>query len=140
MTAAVWVSSQTFLEMSPPGELSKMVWKCFPEWLIVRARAQMIQVETELVCCDFEFLSRIIFGVNVVVSAGILTGMPDKFLRRVARDEAGIELPVEGFYGVGNLFLPQDKEQRELWQSRIAEVCVAVHIRCCPHQLPFRVR
>ena len=38
---------------------------------------------------------------------GILTQMPDKFLRKVAI-ENNIELPAEGHYGVGNLFLPKN--------------------------------
>jgi glutamate synthase domain-containing protein 1 len=39
--------------------------------------------------------------------AGILTGMPDAFLRRVMSEE-GVELPVADQYGAGNIFFPAD--------------------------------
>lgn len=39
--------------------------------------------------------------------AGILTQMPDKFMRRIALEQ-GIELPAFGFYGVGVVFVPRD--------------------------------
>ncbi|MFT7003230.1 MAG: glutamate synthase domain-containing protein 2/glutamate synthase domain-containing protein 1 [Sulfurimonas sp.] len=41
--------------------------------------------------------------------AGILTQMPDKFLRRVLKED-GINLPEFGHYGVGVVFLPRDPE------------------------------
>jgi len=42
--------------------------------------------------------------------AGMLVGMPDGFLRKVAMDELGLELPPKGEYGVGNLFVAKDPE------------------------------
>lgn len=44
--------------------------------------------------------------------AGILIQMPDKFMKKVCRNE-GIDLPEKGDYGVGMLFLSPDKETRE---------------------------
>nr|WP_321268417.1 glutamate synthase large subunit [uncultured Sulfurimonas sp.] len=41
--------------------------------------------------------------------AGILTQMPDKFLRRVLKED-GIDLPEFAHYGVGVVFLPKDTE------------------------------
>ena len=43
--------------------------------------------------------------------AGISIQMPDKFLRKVMA-EKDVDLPPQGEYGVGMLFLPQDKEER----------------------------
>ncbi|RYJ05489.1 MAG: glutamate synthase subunit alpha, partial [Actinomycetales bacterium] len=40
--------------------------------------------------------------------AGILMQVPDRFLREVARDEAGAELPEHGTYAAGMAFLPID--------------------------------
>jgi glutamate synthase domain-containing protein 1 len=40
--------------------------------------------------------------------AGILTQVPDRFLRRVCRDELDVELPAVGEYAVGTIFLPRD--------------------------------
>ncbi|GGF31991.1 glutamate synthase large subunit [Subtercola lobariae] len=50
--------------------------------------------------------------------AGILTQIPDEFLRAVA----GFELPEAGHYAVGNAFLPLDHDERENVVSRIAEI------------------
>ncbi|HSN82845.1 MAG TPA: glutamate synthase large subunit [Polyangiales bacterium] len=49
---------------------------------------------------------------NTGDGAGMLTALPDKLLRRVARQELVIELPERGQYGVGNIFLPTDEEER----------------------------
>ncbi|SHH21714.1 glutamate synthase large subunit [Virgibacillus chiguensis] len=43
--------------------------------------------------------------------AGILTQIPDRFFQKQCAKE-GIELPAQGEYGVGMLFLPQDHEIR----------------------------
>src|SRR6195952_6027077 len=50
--------------------------------------------------------------------AGILTQIPDEFLRAVA----GFELPAVGHYAVGNAFLPLDDDEREKVIARIAEI------------------
>jgi len=56
--------------------------------------------------------------------AGILTQMPDKFMRRVAK-EAGIaeELPPFGSYGEGVVFIPRDPDAYSETQS-IVEQCI----------------
>jgi glutamate synthase (NADPH/NADH) large chain len=45
---------------------------------------------------------------NTGDGAGILVGLPDKFLRRVAKDQLHVELPAKGLYAVGNIFFPKD--------------------------------
>ncbi len=51
---------------------------------------------------------------NTGDGAGILIQPPDRFLRKVA-NALGIGLPPAGQYGVGNVFLPRnDDERREL--------------------------
>ena len=47
--------------------------------------------------------------------AGILSQIPHPFFQRVA-GEIGIELPLAGGYGVGMVFLPQD---RKVFVSRV---------------------
>ncbi|MFA9471180.1 MAG: glutamate synthase large subunit [Deltaproteobacteria bacterium] len=49
---------------------------------------------------------------NTGDGAGMLTAVPDKLLRRAAKEELGIDLPEPGKYGVGNIFLPTDDEER----------------------------
>ncbi|MDH3642252.1 MAG: glutamate synthase subunit alpha, partial [Gammaproteobacteria bacterium] len=50
---------------------------------------------------------------NTGDGAGILTGLPDQFLRKVAREELGVTLPASGEYGVGNVFLPNNETERQ---------------------------
>lgn len=50
---------------------------------------------------------------NTGDGAGILVGMPDKFVRRVAKAEFGVELPAVGYYAVGNIFFPKDQVERD---------------------------
>ena len=50
---------------------------------------------------------------NTGDGAGILIGMPDKFVRRIALSEFGVDLPKRGLYSVGNIFLPKDAAERD---------------------------
>ncbi|HWL08452.1 MAG TPA: glutamate synthase central domain-containing protein, partial [Planctomicrobium sp.] len=49
---------------------------------------------------------------NTGDGAGMLTAIPDKFLRKVTRNELGIDLPAKGRYGAGIVFLPKDDAAR----------------------------
>ena len=49
---------------------------------------------------------------NTGDGAGMLTAVPDRLLRRAAKEELGIDLPEAGKYGVGNIFLPTDESER----------------------------
>ena len=53
--------------------------------------------------------------------AGILIQMPDRFLRKVT-GPLGIQLPDEGQYGAGLVFLPPDRAARRAVESLIATV------------------
>ena len=53
--------------------------------------------------------------------AGILIQMPDKFFRKVTA-QIDIQLPAAGRYGVGNMFLPNDKVKRSRIQHLIEKV------------------
>ena len=55
--------------------------------------------------------------------AGILTQMPDKFMRRVAKEASDIDLPAFGEYGVGVVFIPRDPDAYSETQS-IVEQCI----------------
>lgn len=56
---------------------------------------------------------------NTGDGAGILTAIPDAFLRSVMKDELGLELPPAGQYGVGLFFLPTDPEQRAYCREEV---------------------
>ena len=55
--------------------------------------------------------------------AGILTQMPDNFMRRVAKEASNIDLPPFGEYGVGVVFIPRDPDAYSETQS-IVEQCI----------------
>ncbi len=50
---------------------------------------------------------------NTGDGAGMLTALPDEFLRRVTAELWGRTLPARGGFGAGLVFLPVDREQRE---------------------------
>ncbi|MFO0919540.1 MAG: glutamate synthase central domain-containing protein, partial [Planctomycetaceae bacterium] len=56
---------------------------------------------------------------NTGDGAGILTAVPDAFLRRAVKQELGVELPEFGRYGVGLFFLPTDPEQRAFCREEV---------------------
>ncbi len=53
--------------------------------------------------------------------AGILIQIPHKFLLEVSK-EANIDLPSQGEYGTGIIFLPQDKQERKFCKDIFAKV------------------
>ncbi len=55
--------------------------------------------------------------------AGILTQIPDKFLRRVVKKSSDIDLPPFGSYGVGVVFVPREPNAYSETQS-IVEQCI----------------
>src|SRR5215210_6870384 len=59
--------------------------------------------------------------VNTGDGAGILIQMPDKFLRKEARN-LGFELPPEGEYGAGTVFLPRDNDARATIEALIEKI------------------
>ena len=63
--------------------------------------------------CSMEHRGGIGYEKNTGDGAGVLLGLPDRFLRRAAAEELGVELPGRGRYGVGNVFLPTVPEERE---------------------------
>ena len=59
--------------------------------------------------------------VNTGDGCGILTAIPHKFLQRAATEVFGVDLPQPGQYAVGNVFLPQDAEERAHCQAKVEE-------------------
>ena len=53
------------------------------------------------------------FEANTGDGAGILMALPHSFFRKIAKQELHADLPLAGQYAVGNIFLPQIKEERE---------------------------
>ncbi len=68
--------------------------------------------------------------VNTGDGAGMLTALPHEFLRKVAKQDLGIELPAPGEYGAGNVFLPMDPTERDHCK-RFVEACIREHGQIC---------
>ncbi|NND54689.1 MAG: glutamate synthase large subunit [Gammaproteobacteria bacterium] len=60
---------------------------------------------------------------NTGDGAGMLTALPFEFMRAVAQKEFGAELPAEGRYAAGNVFLPKDAGERESCKTLVQVVC-----------------
>ncbi len=56
---------------------------------------------------------------NTGDGAGILVSIPDLFMRKTTRHDLGIELPEPGCYGVGNIFLPAQPEDRAYCKQQL---------------------
>ncbi len=54
--------------------------------------------------------------------AGILTSLPHDLLVKVAKEDAGIDLPKPGCYGAGIVFLPQDRHQRDYCEKSVERI------------------
>src|SRR4051812_11553771 len=59
---------------------------------------------------------------NTGDGAGILTGLPHEFLAKVAKRDAGIDLPGPGGYGAGIVFLRRDSEQRKVCEDALLAI------------------
>ena len=59
--------------------------------------------------------------MNTGDGAGMLTGMPDRFMRRVAKESFATDLPEAGAYAVGNVFLPTDEAMAETCRQAFSQ-------------------
>ncbi|CAA9213299.1 MAG: Glutamate synthase [NADPH] large chain [uncultured Chloroflexi bacterium] len=57
---------------------------------------------------------------NTGDGAGILLGLPVEFMAKVADRDLQVDLPAAGRYGVGNVFLPRDPDQRRQVKEIVA--------------------
>ena len=66
--------------------------------------------------------------MNTGDGAGMLTGMPDRFMRRIAKELFATELPASGSYSVGNVFLPTDEALATTCRDAFAEHLAAADL------------
>jgi len=57
---------------------------------------------------------------NTGDGAGILTALPHDLMRRVCKQDLGVDLPGPGHYAAGNIFLPRDAAKRAFCKQRYA--------------------
>ena len=85
-----------------------------------RASREIIRDAGNMNCCMVH-RGGLGYEKNTGDGAGILTGLPHKFLRKVADESMDAELPPPGRYGVGNVFLPRDPAERAHCKRVVAE-------------------
>ncbi|HHD72437.1 MAG TPA: glutamate synthase subunit alpha, partial [Epsilonproteobacteria bacterium] len=61
--------------------------------------------------------------------AGILTQMPDRFMRKKAKEQ-GIDLPAFGSYGVGVVFLPRDPQAHTECEAIVSQCSTEMGQEC----------
>ena len=75
-----------------------------------RASRKIVTDARAMNCC-MEHRGGVGYEKSTGDGAGLLFGLPQKFLRKVARKELGVELPEKESFGVGNLFLPTNSDE-----------------------------
>jgi glutamate synthase (NADPH/NADH) large chain len=74
--------------------------------------SHQIVTDANRILCNMDHRGARGSETNTGDGAGMLTAIPDKLLRRAAKEELGVDLPEPGKYGVGNIFMPTDDEER----------------------------
>lgn len=79
----------------------------------IRGRAShQIVLDADQVLLNMEHRGASGAEVNSGDGAGMLTGLPYRFLAKVARKSFGVDLPELGAVAAGNVFLPRDPDER----------------------------
>ena len=81
-----------------------------------RPGREIIESALSMNCC-MEHRGGLGYEVNTGDGAGILLGLPHRFLARVAEEDIGVTLPEPRRYGVGMVFLPRDAAARAHCQA-----------------------
>jgi glutamate synthase (NADPH/NADH) large chain len=89
-----------------------------------RPSRQIIEDAQEMNCC-MEHRGGVGYEKTTGDGAGMLIGLPDKFLRKAAQRDLGITLPAQGAYGVGNVLLPTDEGERDYCRKVLEEEIAA---------------
>ncbi len=80
--------------------------------------SHQIVLDVNTILCNMDHRGACGCEINTGDGAGILVGMPDTFLRRVASESLGVTLPPKGKYSVGNVFFPKDVAERALCKAQ----------------------
>ena len=61
---------------------------------------------------------------NTGDGAGILVGLPEGFLRKVAKSDLDLDLPEKGQFGAGLVFLPKDENERNKCITEVEKIII----------------
>ena len=67
---------------------------------------------------------------NTGDGAGILVGLPESFLRKVAQEDLGMELPAKGRFGAGLVFLPTIEAERKKCMEAVEAIIAEQGQQC----------
>lgn len=59
---------------------------------------------------------------NTGDGSGILTALPEEFLRKAVKADLGVELPASGQFAIGNVFFPQIDAEREQCRAAVEQI------------------
>ncbi len=85
-------------------------------------RSHQIVLDANEIMMNMEHRGACGCEANTGDGAGMLTGFPYDFMRKVASEELNAELPEEGHFGAGVVFLPQDETQRTKCQGIVEQI------------------
>ena len=85
-------------------------------------RSHQIVLDANEIMMNMEHRGACGCEANTGDGAGMLTGFPSDFMRKVAREELNSELPEDGRFGAGVVFLPQDAGQRAQCKETVEEI------------------
>ena len=85
-------------------------------------RSHQIVLDANEIMMNMEHRGACGCEANTGDGAGMLTGFPYDFMRKVASEEFNAELPEEGHFGAGVVFLPQDETQRTKCQGIVEQI------------------
>ncbi len=89
-------------------------------------RSHQILIDAEQVLRNMDHRGACGCEPNTGDGAGILTALPHEFLKRVAKQDLGVELPAPGQFAAGVVFLPRDEGQRAKCKKVVDEL-IASH-------------
>ena len=85
-------------------------------------RSHQIVLDANEIMMNMEHRGACGCEANTGDGAGMLTGFPYDFMRKVAKDELDADLPEEGRFGAGVVFLPQDDDQRAQCKATVEQI------------------
>ena len=94
-----------------------------------RPSREIIEAALSMNCC-MEHRGGLGYEKNTGDGAGILLGLPHRFMARVAAESLAVEALAPGSYGVGVVFLPTDPAERERCKAVLAEEVAAAGQAC----------